>query len=113
VTGLAYAGAVISVIGGILGLLFPRRVGSVIGLALPSTLGVSEVRATYGGLFLGAGIAVLVLGSSDAALVLGVAWSGAFAARAVSAVVDRSWSKENFAGLVIEAAVGFLLVVGR
>lgn len=109
----AYAGAVISVIGGILGLLLPRRVGSVIGLALPASLGVSEVRATYGGLFLGAGIAVLVLGSSDAALVLGMAWSGAFAARAISTVVDRSWSRENLAGLVIEATVGTLLVVGR
>ncbi|MFM7224990.1 MAG: DUF4345 family protein [Actinomycetota bacterium] len=109
----AYVGAAISAIAGVLGLCFPRRVSAVIGLHLPATLGVSEVRATYGGLFLGAGVAVMLLGSSDAALVLGTAWLGAFGARAVSVVVDRSRSKENVAGLVVEATIGALLVLGR
>lgn len=105
-----YLGAAVSVLAGCLGLLWPQRVSAVIGLHLPGRLGVSEFRATYGGLFIGAGLAVLLLGSRDAALVLGAAWGGAFIARAVSVVIDGSRSKENAAGLVVEAVVAALLL---
>ena len=106
-----YLGASISVLAGLLGALWPQRVSAVIGLHLPGRLGVSEFRATYGGLFIGAGLATLLLGSRDAALVLGAAWGGAFLARAVSMLVDKSRSKENVAGLLIEALVAALLVL--
>ena len=109
----AVIGASVSVLAGLLGLIWPQQVSKVIGLNLPGPLGVSEFRATYGGLFIGAGVAVLVLGSADAALVLGAAWLGAFVARVVSMVVDRNVSKENLAGCAIELAVGGLLVLGR
>lgn len=107
----AYLGAAISVMAGMLGLLFPMRVSRVIGVSLPARLGVSEFRATYGGLFIGAGTAVLVIGSREAALVLGLAWLGAFAARLLSVAVDRSTSRENMAGLVVELVIGALLVL--
>lgn len=106
-----YIGATISVLAGCLGLLWPRGVSAVIGLQLPGRLGVSEFRATYGGLFIGAGVATLVLGSRDAAVVLGAAWAGAFIARALSVLVDRSRSKENAAGLAVEASVAALLLL--
>ena len=109
----AYIGATISIIAGLMGLLWPQQVSSVIGVRLPGKLGVSEFRATYGGLFMGAGGAVLILGSSDAALVLGAAWLGAFIARVTSVVIDRSTSRENFIGCGIELLVGALLVIGR
>lgn len=108
---LGYIGAAISVLAGSLGLLWPQRVSAVIGLRLPGRLGVSEFRATYGGLFIGAGLATLILGSRDAAVVLGGAWAGAFVARALSVVIDRSRSKENAAGLAIEAAIAALLLL--
>ena len=109
---IAYIGGALSVAAGVAGLLWPYRISRTIGLQLPSSLGVSEFRATYGGLFIGAGLAVLILGSRDAALVLGAAWFGAFLGRALSTVVDRSMSKENLAGLVIEAAIGTMLILG-
>jgi hypothetical protein len=37
---------------------------------------------------------------------------GAFMARALSVFVDRSTSKENVAGLMIEAVIGTTLVLG-
>jgi hypothetical protein len=110
VNALGYVGAAISVLAGCLGLVWPQRVSAVIGLHLPGRLGVSEFRATYGGLFIGAGLAVLLLGSRDAAIVLGAAWGGAFVARTMSVVVDRSRSKENAAGLAIEAVIAALLL---
>jgi hypothetical protein len=108
---LGYIGAVLSVLAGVMGLLWPRPVSARIGLALPSALGVSEFRATYGGLFIGAGAAVLFSGSATAATVLGAAWGGAFVARALSVVIDRSRSKDNVAGLVIEAVMAALLLL--
>jgi len=101
-----------SVAAGMLGFLWPQQVSKAIGLGLPSQLAISEFRATYGGLFMGAGVAVLIIGSSDAARVLGAAWAGAFVARAISVIIDRSRSKENIAGLAIEAAVAALLLLG-
>lgn len=109
----AVFGASVSVLAGLMGLIWPQQVSRVVGLELPGRLGVSEFRATYGGLFIGAGVAVLVIGSADAALVLGAAWLGAFAARVVSLVVDRSVSRENLAGCAIELTIGGLLVIGR
>ena len=107
----AHLGAAISIAAGILGLLWPRTVSRVVGLHIPGRLGLSEVRATYGGLFIGAGLAVILIGTRDAALVLGAAWAGAFLARAVSVVIDRSRTKENIAGLAIEATIALLLLL--
>ena len=109
---LAYIWAGVSIVAGVLGFFWPQQVSKTIGLGLPSQLAISEFRATYGGLFIGAGLAVWIIGSSDAAKVLGVAWAGAFVARAVSVVIDRSRSKENIGGLVIEAAVAASLILG-
>lgn len=108
---LGFIGASISVIAGLLGFFLPTRVSKVIGLGISSTLGVSEFRATYGGLFISGGLAVLVIQSGDAATVLGCGWAGAFFARAISLLIDKSRSKENVAGLVIEAAMAALLLL--
>ncbi|MBU3687764.1 MAG: DUF4345 domain-containing protein [Mycobacteriaceae bacterium] len=111
VNAAGYIGAAISVLAGVLGLIWPQKVSAIIGLSLPGKLGISEFRATYGGLFIGAGLATLLIGTHQAALVLGAAWGGAFVARAVSLIIDKSRSRENLAGLVIEAAVATLLVL--
>ncbi|MFM8267199.1 MAG: DUF4345 family protein [Ilumatobacteraceae bacterium] len=107
----AYLGAAISIAAGILGLVLARPVSRAIGLHIPGPLGLSEVRATYGGLFIGAGLAVVLIGNRDGALVLGAAWAGAFLARALSFMIDRSRTKENIAGLTIEATIALLLLL--
>ena len=108
---MGYVGAGISIIAGCLGLIWPNQVSRTIGLHIPGRLGVSEVRATYGGLFIGAGLAVLLIASSDASLVLGAAWGGAFVARAISFAVGESRSRENVAGLAIEGLMAILLIL--
>jgi hypothetical protein len=108
---LGYAGGLLSAMAGLIGLLWPRQVSARIGLVLPTNLGVAEFRATYGGLFVGAGGAVVLSGSTAAATVLGAAWGGAFVARALSVVVDRSCSKDNAAGLVIEGVMAAMLLL--
>lgn len=108
---MGYVGAIISIVAGCLGLIWPKQVGRTIGLQITDRLGTSEVRATYGGLFIGAGLCVLVIASSDAALVLGAAWAGAFIARAISFVIDKSRTKENIVGLLIEGVMATLLIL--
>ncbi|CAB4557164.1 MAG: DUF4345 domain-containing protein [Actinobacteria bacterium] len=108
---MGYVGAIISIIAGCLGLIWPQQVSRTIGLQIPGRLGTSEVRATYGGLFIGAGLAVVLIASNDAALVLGAAWAGAFIARAISFVIDKSRMKENVAGLLIEGVMAALLIL--
>ena len=108
---MGYVGAIISIIAGCHGLIWPKQVSRTIGLQIPGRLGQSEVRATYGGLFIGAGLAVTLIASSDAALVLGAAWAGAFIARAISFVIDKSRTKENIAGLLIEGVMAALLIL--
>lgn len=105
-----YIGAAITVFGGVVGLLFPDRVSRIIGLRLDGRLGRSEFRATYGGLFLAAGVAAIVIDSPDATLLLACTWFGAAGGRSISAVIDRSWSKENVAGIAVEVVVGSLLL---
>ena len=107
----AHIGALISMAVGILGLLWPHTVSRVIGIQIPGRLGLSEVRATYGGLFVGAGLAVILVRSHGAAIVLGAAWAGAFFARLMSFVFDRSRTKENLTGLAIEATIAALLLL--
>ena len=108
---MGYVGATISIVAGCLGLICPKQVSRTIGLQIRGRLGTSEVRATYGGLFIGAGVAVVLVASSDAALVLGAAWAGAFMARAISFVIDKSHTKENIAGLFIEGVMAALLIL--
>ena len=108
---MGYVVAIISIIAGCLGLIWPQQVSRTIGLKIPGRLGTSEVRATYGGLFIGTGVAVVLIASNDAALVLGAAWAGAFIARAISFVIDKSRTKENVAGLLIEGVMATLLIL--
>jgi hypothetical protein len=53
----------------------------------------------------------VLIASSDAALVLGAAWAGAFGARVISIVVDKSRTKENIAGLLSEGVMAALLIL--
>lgn len=53
------------------------------------------MRATYGGLFISTGVAVVMIASGDVALILGAAWAGAFIARAISFVINKSRTKES------------------
>jgi hypothetical protein len=110
VNTFGYVGAAITIFGGIIGLMFPDRVSRTIGLSLNGRLGRSEFRATYGGLFLAAGVAAIAIDAPDSTLLLACAWLGAAAGRSISAIIDRSWSKENVAGIIIELAVGSLLL---
>jgi hypothetical protein len=109
---LGPVGAVLTVILGLLGMLAPLHAGRMVGLKPLDGRGISELRATYGGLFTGMGLACLVLQAPAAYAVAACAWLGAALMRAVSMAVDRNPSWLNAGGVALELLIGTLLWAG-
>lgn len=82
--------ALLTVALGLFGLLAPRYTAAALDLApTTSTMGLSELRASAGGLFVAVGAFCLLSGAGWAYGMLGVAYAGAATGRLVSIVVDR------------------------
>ena len=105
-------GSLISFFLGILGLLFPKQISKLVGLEIPlsSKHGISEIRATYGGLFIGLSFVALFSPNTIAYLTLGCGWMGALLGRIISIVYDKAWTKNNFWGLLIEGFISLLFL---
>ena len=112
VAWLAPVGALACLALGLLGLLAPMQAARLVGLTPVGPLGVSELRATYGGLFIGMGLACLALDSPLAYGTAGAAWLGAAVGRGVSMAIDRNPSRANAGGVLLEAVIGSLLATG-
>jgi hypothetical protein len=91
-TVIANLGAMLTLFLGSLGLLFPKRICRLLGINPDGPLGVSELRATYGGFFLFLGAGCLFSQSEAAFQVAGTAWCGAALARLMSVAIDKSRS---------------------
>ena len=109
---LAMIGALLTITLGLLGALAPRRVSKVVGIEPIGGLGVSEVRATYGGLFIAMGGTCLMVNSSQVYFVAAAAWLGAAAMRIPSLIVDRGSYPKAIVGGVIESTIALLLATG-
>lgn len=102
---------------GVLALARPARVLKMVGLSLSEGVGhsLSEVRATYGGLFFvsHAGVAVALAASPKIgacmAAALGLAWSGAALGRVVSMALDRAINRFNIFATLFEGLMGISL----
>jgi hypothetical protein len=109
-TVLANVGAVVTAMLGLLGLLAPRAVGAALGLRPHDRLGVSELRATYGGFFAALGVGCLLLQTRVAFALVGAGWCGAAIARWVSIVREQHRSVKNVVGALFEASMGALML---
>lgn len=83
--------------------LAPRYTASALDLATTtSTIGLSELRAGSGGLFVIMGLWCLITGEQTAYFALGVAYLGAGLGRAVSIVIDKPPLKKALIFLAFE-----------
>jgi len=104
--------AVLLTIGtGVLSLFWPRNIQGFTGLTAPGPRGITEIRAIFGGLFIGLGIAVLVLGTRQVYQTLGIMYLAIAAVRLVSIFLDRSAVQSNWISLATEIVVGVVLVL--
>jgi hypothetical protein len=104
-------GAIVTMGLGLLGLFFPASAASFASIIPDGERGLSEIRATYGGLFLAMGLCAVIAQSSDVFRVVGVAWLGAAGGRAFSVVRDHSRSGANLGGIVMEALIGLSMLL--
>jgi hypothetical protein len=95
---------------GLLALIKPDAVYGFTGLSASGPRGVSEIRSIFGGLFIGLGASPLFLGPV-AYRMLGFGYLAIAVARAFSIVFDRSYAQSNLISLVIEIALGVILVI--
>ncbi|MEP2642337.1 MULTISPECIES: DUF4345 family protein [Roseobacteraceae] len=102
---------VLTIAFGLFGFLAPRYTAAALDLEpTHSTMGLSEMRASVGGLFVAAGGAALWLDQPLAYAMIGVAFIGAALGRAVSLVFDKPPLRKLlvFAGIEVALAAGLL-----
>ena len=91
---------------GIFGWLGPKYTMETLNLTgHTDTMGMSEIRASAGALFVGMGVGALILGSPAAYAMLGFCWLGAATGRLTSLVVDGQ-TRKKWGFFAIEALVG-------
>ncbi|WP_299736965.1 DUF4345 family protein [uncultured Roseobacter sp.] len=75
---------------GLFGFLAPRYTAATLDLQITtSTMGLSEMRASVGGLFVISGLAALWLDNPVAYLMIGFAFTGAALGRVLSLIFDK------------------------
>ncbi len=95
---------------GLLALVSPSSAYAFTGLNAAGVRGVSEIRAVFGGLFIGLGLAPFFLGR-PAYTMLGIGYLAIAAARIFSMVFDQSYAQSNWISLAIEIVLGVILVI--
>ncbi len=95
---------------GLLALVKPSAAYGFTGLNAAGERGVSEIRAIFGGLFIGLGVAPFFLGAAGYAM-LGIGYLAIAAARTFSIIFDRSYAQSNWISLAIEIVLGVILVI--
>lgn len=102
---------------GLYGLFFPKSVLKLVGLALDPGRpeGISELRATYGGVFTGlsliALLTIVLFDNPFIVLGLGCAWLGAGFARVASCLIDGVPMRANMLGIVVEFTLAAFLIM--
>ena len=100
-----------TILTGLFSLLAPARIEGFTGIHPVGGRGITEIRAIFGALFIGLGIAALLLDKTVAYPMLGIMYLAIAVVRAVSMVLDKSLENSNFISLAIEIAVGVILVL--
>ncbi len=96
---------------GLFGFVAPRYTAAVLDLApTASTMGLSEMRASVGGLFVALGLAALWLDAPLGYAMIGFAYAGAASGRVLSLLFDRPPLRKVLVFGGIEAALALWLI---
>ncbi|QFU09177.1 hypothetical protein PARPLA_02366 [Rhodobacteraceae bacterium THAF1] len=102
--------ALLSIGFGAIGWLAPRYTMDMLDTKdTGSTMGISEVRAASGALFVGLGVGALLMGSPIAYAMIGFAWGGGAVGRATSLLLDGV-TRNKLVFFAVEAIVGVLAI---
>ena len=99
---------------GLFGFLAPRYTASALDLTpTTSTMGLSEMRASVGGLFVAMGLFAIWTGLPMAYAMIGVAYVGAAIGRLVSILVDKPPFKKTLLYFSLEAGPAAYLLLAN
>jgi Domain of unknown function (DUF4345) len=112
-TLLSYAATLFSLGLGLFGLIRPQGALELIGLQTVPGLAhsISEVRATYGGVFTGVSLYPLVTGEPHAFLTLALGWMLAGFCRLCSAIFDGAATRFNLTSIAVEFGIGAFIAL--
>ncbi|MBV2360917.1 DUF4345 family protein [Thalassococcus sp. CAU 1522] len=103
--------ALLTIALGLFGLVAPRYTAGALDLETTrSTMGLSELRASAGGLFVAMGIVCLWTGDPGAYAMLGVAYAGAATGRLASIFIDNPPKRKAFVFFLFEAVPAAILI---
>ncbi|HVP21540.1 MAG TPA: DUF4345 family protein [Anaerolineaceae bacterium] len=108
--GLKIIAALATAATGLLAFVRPSAAYGFTGLNAAGPRGLSEIRAVFGGLFIGLGLAPFILGTA-AYTMLGIGCLAIAAARTFSIVFDKSYAQSNWISLGIEIVLGAILII--
>lgn len=103
--------AILTIFTGLISLIRPLSIKGFTGLDVTGPRGVTEIRAIMGGVFLGAGLAPLLLSTPAAWQMLGILYLAIGIVRLPAMFLDRSVEKSNVISLVVEIVFGVILVL--
>ena len=109
---LPRAGALFTVVLGLIGFFKPRLITDGQHIELRSPMALSEARVVFGGLHLGGGIMALALNEPLIYMTLGVAWGFGLLARFYSMIVDKTSLKQSLPGIVVDGVMAGLFLSG-
>lgn len=110
-TALSYLGSSFSLGLAFLGLISPSSAMRLVGLVPHEKAphAVSEVRATYGGVFFGVTAFALATGAPMAFLALASCWICAMLARIGSMIIDGVRNQHNWTSIAVEGGIGLAI----
>lgn len=97
---------------GVAALARPTAFAAQTGLAAPGALGRSELRAVFGGVFIGLAAACLALATPAAYWAAAGAFFGGAAAKLLSAALERGVFPAALPGFLVDLVAGGLFVWG-
>jgi hypothetical protein len=104
-------GAAISFVLGLLAVIYPSKIETLVSIRSYGKTGVSEIRATYGGFFIGLSSFALISQIPTAFTGLGFGWIGASFIRSATLFFGYK-NKKNILAVIFEAFIGLLCVSG-
>ncbi len=106
-------GAIVTTGLGAMALARPLATAKFVDMTPVGSMGLSELRATYGGLFAGLGVFALCAQQPLPFQMLGAGWLGAALGRTLSIFADGNRQAKNLGGVLFEAGIGALCLWGQ
>jgi hypothetical protein len=104
-------GTIISLFLGVIAVIFPSKIETFVSIKSVGKTGVSEIRATYGGFFIGLSIFALISQLHTVFIALGFGWIGASFIRFITLFFGFTNIK-NISAVIFEAIIGVLCISG-